>query len=311
LAFLEKEYEDAAIVKGHLNADTVPRRYLSKSEETKGPVANRDSRLESIAKDILWSEVKFYNHRMQKEAERQRNRVSKDLLEAIEQANKATLINTLGDYYGALCKDFKDDAEWKTPGHTKEWSFLGYTKYSDLISAYDQEQESIKVHVGSGVTPATPITSDLKQAYDYLGKKYKSVEELVSILRAYAERNITVHPVKQCFDEGDKHALHSAIMRDYKQIKFLGEDGKSEALKEEVQRVLDLVKKTFFDNWDEESGKTIGSFSLKKLRENFEAKLRRKDPFFGKKGFGEEQNIEKGKKTREKSLAEGNVPLTK
>jgi len=143
------------------------------------------------------------------------------------------------------------------------------------------------------------------------------VDEIVSFLRAYAQRCLTVHPVKQYFDEGDVLGLQRAIIRDYREVNFFGEDHESEDLKDEIRGVLRLVIRVFFDNWSWEEGRSIrGSKALDDLRKAFEAQMRKKIPFFGKKGFEDDvkpdgsdvitgENMEKGVRTREKSPTEG------
>jgi hypothetical protein len=41
--------------------------------------------------------------------------LSADLLQAIEIANHALIINTIGDYYAALSQDFRDAGEFTKP----------------------------------------------------------------------------------------------------------------------------------------------------------------------------------------------------
>lgn len=42
-----------------------------------------------------------------------------------------------------------------------------------------------------------------KLAFNYTDGRYTSVEEIIGFMRGHTMRNVTVHPVKEYFEEGD------------------------------------------------------------------------------------------------------------
>jgi hypothetical protein len=136
--------------------------------------------------------------------------LSADLLQEIEIANCGLTINTLGDYYAALSQDFGDAGEFTNPSERPKWAFLGCSKYSEIIQPYDDEQKIIAAKGSKITAKETPMTAAFTLALNYTGTRYTSVDGIVGFIRAYAERNITVHPVKKYFEEGDRNKLRIA-----------------------------------------------------------------------------------------------------
>lgn len=93
--------------------------FQSKSNEIEGSQANPSKSLEKLTLQIYHLEIWFKGHKNEKRLEREVVRVNVELLEAKEIANQGLLIQRLGDYYGALSKDFKDSKEFSKPSERK------------------------------------------------------------------------------------------------------------------------------------------------------------------------------------------------
>lgn len=234
-----------------------------------------------------------------------------DLLKAIEVADQGLLIFSLGDYYVALCKDFKDSKEFTMPSERHQWKFLGYTQYSEIVAAYDAEQAE-KDKSDSD----RPLTKSLNLALKYTGKRYKSVDQIISFMRSYGNRNLQVHPVKKFFDEGAADELRKAILRDYNSIPFLGNGPETDVKKKIVMEVLEQVVERFYAAWTwEDPGHWRPSAIMMEIQARYEERMKGKILIFNNEPFeientGEkaESNLKKGDRTREKSLTEGTKP---
>jgi hypothetical protein len=297
---------------------TTTRRFISKSDETGGTTSNPDHRLDDLLGKINFEESLFHIHKQEKVLELQNAEnglLSADLLQAIEIANHGLIINTLGDYYAGLSQDFRDAGEFTKPSERPKWAFLGCSKYSEIIQLYDDEQKIIAAKGSGATTTEIPMTAAFALAYNYTGTRYTGVDEIVRFIRAYAERNITVHPVKKYFEEGDHNKLRIAMMRDYQCIPFLGNNASSDRKKQEVKTILNLVVRRFFSKWSwDEGGYYHESAAMRELRDKYEQRLRTKTVFFKNKSFDDYEHEKKGQAsastkkgdhTVEKSLAEG------
>jgi hypothetical protein len=292
-----------------ITGSTTTRRFISKSDETGGTTSNPDHRLDDLFGKINFKESLFHIHKQEKVLELQNAEnglLSVDLLQAIEIANHGLIINTLGDYYAALSQDFRDADEFTNPSERPKWAFLGCSKYSEIIQLYDDEQKIIAATGPKVTAKETPMTVAFTLAHNYTGTRYTSVDEIVGFIRAYAERNITVHPVKKYFEEGDHNKLRIAMMRDYQCIPFLGNNASSDRKKQEVKTILNLVARRFFSKWSwDEGGYYHESAAMRELRDKYEQRLKTKTVFFENKSFDDGDDDKKGDRTVEKSLAEG------
>jgi hypothetical protein len=273
------------------------RRYLSKSEEAEGLTSEPNRALTDLLLQINLRLRIFDHHKDIKKLEREKENLNIDLLKAIEVADQGLLVFSLGDYYAALCKDFKDAKEFTKPGERHKWKFLGYTQFSQIVAEYDVEQ--------ADPISDKPLTQSLKLALKYTGKRYKSIDQIVGFMRSYGDRNIQVHPVKKFFDEGAADELRKAILRDYNSIPFLGSGPETNAKKRIVMDVLEQVVKRFFAAWTwEDPGHWRQSAIMLEMQARHEERIKGKFMVCNNEPFDIE-NFKKGNRTREKSLAEG------
>ena len=269
--------------------------------------SNPNKTLHEISRKILHEEIHYYHIQQQKKLELQNLALDVELLKAIEIANRSILLNHLGDYLAALCSDFKNSTEFSKPSQRKKWKFLDHSKYTDLIDCYDKEQQAIEAGLES--IDSSPLTKSLHLAHKYLNGKYSSVDEIVTILRAYADRNKMVHSVGPYFQEGNHIGLRQAILRDARNIPFLGNDSASKSFRLEAKQTLDIVVRRFFSKWSwEMDGYAEPSIDMVSLRQAFEAQQQKKDPRVGRQSFEvleEEAKLRKADDTRQKSMSEG------
>jgi len=290
------------------------RRFLSKSgesRETGGGSEHPQQTLIQLAQKIFPLEIAFQNHKSARASKSAS--IDSNLLQAIEVANKAILLNSMGDYWGALCHDFRDNMYFQKPSKQGQWAFLGFSKYSDLIKEYDKQKEELELYnqlpaASKGQPPNTKLIDSLQEAAVYLKDQYDNVDEIVRFMRQYANRNMTVHPVKTYFEEGNYVGLRRKILRDYRNFTFLGSDELSEGYKSEVKTTLELVVKRFYLQWSwDEDGFAKEGPALQECRRIYEEKQKKTIPFFGKKGF-EEESKGKGKgkgEEKDKTTAKG------
>ena len=301
IIILEKLYNEALEVYALLHDAPLganSRRLLSRSdnvshhpgEETRHHGSNEKPSkvLEDLTYQILLHETAFFRTREQNQKDL---RVNTELLTAINAANQSMFYHRMGDYFAMLCQDFKDSSELSLPSDRPRWTFLNYSKYSDLIAAYDLEQDNIKA--GNKTAEESPLTKSLNDAYKYLGKRYTSVDEIVSFMRAYGDRNVAVHLVKQFFEEGNHTGLADVMRQDMNEILFLGEEEYSRVYKEFASHTLTVISERYYDvfTW-EPRGYVSPSVAMKELRQLYEAKQKKKNPMFGKPSFTQQEQIE-------------------
>jgi hypothetical protein len=162
----------------------------------------------------FWCALKA--HQREKRLERENAKASIELLEAIEIANQGILIQSLGDYYGALSKDFKDSKEFSLPSEKTKWKFLGCETFAEIVDTYNEEQ----IALTDDPTLPSPMSDALKLAFKYTKPRYQSLDQIISFLGGYAMRNKVVHGVKQWFDDG-KHEIMEETSRPVSAYKML------------------------------------------------------------------------------------------
>ena len=223
---------------------------------------SRLRKLLNIELNIRLRMYDFREYRTRKDTER----VDEEILRAIEISYHEHVAATMGDYYAALSSDFQEAPALSRPGDWPKWHSMGVRQVSDIVEAYDKEQERLVKN--SELPPEeVPMTTSLQKAFEYLKGRYSSLEVIVGFLRTYGERNKKMHPVKKFFQEGDFVRLHSAIVKSYMSIPFLGQSAQTEKMQKEARQVLELVVERYYEEFEwVEEGFSFPGRSLKNAR---------------------------------------------
>lgn len=272
-----RELADAYTIAKNLQA----RRVISRSDE----IENRgmDDKIKRLAMDIENLEKILGSYQQTARFAAKKLELDNEVLRVIPELSGYKFIAGFGDYLAILNHDSKDHALLTRFAFTN--SFVDTT--CNLMKKIDAE---IVKKEFNPATP-TPIIDSIQKASTLVPHLLRDGDEIIAVLRSYAERNIHFNTgAKDEAEQGKMVQLRKRLINDWEQLDYA--EICSGLSKEEIadgRNILTLMKELFFKRleWDAEDA----DYELTELgRERNREWLRKK----GEKKLAQERQEEAG-----------------
>jgi hypothetical protein len=259
------------------------------------PLDQPKGRIYHLAREIRNLEVLLYSFQQHARSSLKKLELDQQLAAALLEAAKLKFYGNYGDYLAILNHELKSDKFLEGLEFRKET----IVSTQDLVKTINEEAEEKE----NNKAALTPITDSLYQAHEFVKDQFNSAEDIIAVLRGYADRNAQFHnQTKDWADNGSMYLLWKQIVKDRFELDLLNI---SEELRNLGKITLEAVANKFFCdlNWKgpEEGGEYIlSTLGAERAKKRIEAD--KKDKKEAQKKV--KRDDEKLRRVKEKELIE-------
>jgi len=204
------------------------------------PLEQPKGRIYDLAREIRNLEVLLHSFQQHARLELKNLELDQQLAAALLEAAKLKFYGNYGDYLAILNHELKSDKFLEGLQFRKDT----IVSTQDLVKKIDEEAKDKE----NDKAASTPITDSLYQAHKFVKDQFDSAEDIIAVLRGYAERNARFHNnTKEWADNGSMHLLWQQIVKDRKEVELLNI---SEELRNLGKLTLEAVANKFFCELD-------------------------------------------------------------